>query len=318
MSATDSAPPSAEPAAAPAVSVIMNCLNGEKYLREAIDSVYAQTRADWEIVFWDNASTDRSGEIAQSYDARLRYFRGGSTIPLGAARNKALEHAKGEFVAFLDCDDIWLAQKLEKQLPLFDDPEVDLVYCDALYFNPAGRTQRLYERHPYFVGRCFAKLLVHYCLSLVTVVIRKQALARQPYWFDDRFHVSEEAELFLRLAYAGKVSMVEEPLAKYRVHSDSWTATRPHLFAKEREMMLQRFAEVIPNFAVSFQNEIAQLRARHAFSDAKQLWISGDAGAARAMLKHVSGLRAALLYLLTFSPPSLGQFIERQWNVPRH
>jgi len=57
------------------VSVIMNCLNYSKYLREAIDSVYVQTYKDWEIIFWDNASTDNSAEIARSYDRRLRYFR---------------------------------------------------------------------------------------------------------------------------------------------------------------------------------------------------------------------------------------------------
>jgi hypothetical protein len=166
------------------------------------------------------------------------------------------------------------------------------------------------------VGRCFRELLVHYCLSLVTVVIRRQALGRQPYWFDERFHVSEEAELFLRLAYAGKVSMVNEPLAKYRVHSESWTFTRPHLFEKEREMMLARFGELIPGFDRTFRDQVAHLRARHAFSAAKRLWISGEGGAARAVLKpYIRGLRPLLLYVLTFSPASLGQFLERRWNV---
>ena len=73
------------------VSIVMNCLNGEKYLRESIDSVYGQTYKNWEIIFWDNNSTDKSAEIANSYDSRLRYFKGELTISLGAARNKALE-----------------------------------------------------------------------------------------------------------------------------------------------------------------------------------------------------------------------------------
>ena len=74
----------------PLVCVIMNCYNGEKYLREAIDSVYAQSYKNWEIIFWDNLSTDSSAKIAKSYDSKLRYFVGQETIPLGAARNKAL------------------------------------------------------------------------------------------------------------------------------------------------------------------------------------------------------------------------------------
>ena len=71
---------------APLVSVVMNCYNGERYLREAIESVCAQTHQNWEIVFWDNGSTDRSASIAQGHGDRVRYFRAAQTTPLGAAR----------------------------------------------------------------------------------------------------------------------------------------------------------------------------------------------------------------------------------------
>ena len=95
---TSQNPSTAEQANQPLVSVIMNCLNSEKYLREAIDSVYAQSYRNWEIVFWDNASNDSSAEIAWSYrDGRLRYFRGETTVPLGHARNLALKHLFGQF-----------------------------------------------------------------------------------------------------------------------------------------------------------------------------------------------------------------------------
>src|ERR1035441_6876343 len=92
----------------PRVSVVMNGFNGERYLRAAIDSVVAQTFQDWELIFWDNASTDGSAEIVRSYgDARLRYFRGERTVPLGAARKLALEKVRGEWIGFLDTDDLW-------------------------------------------------------------------------------------------------------------------------------------------------------------------------------------------------------------------
>lgn len=119
----------------PLVSVIMHCLNCEKYRRDALNSAYTQTYPHGEIIFWDNASTDGSREIAQSYDNRLRYFQGDETIPLGAARHKALEQAQGEYSAFLDCDDVWMPEKLEKPPPLFDNPDVGVVCCDAVYFN---------------------------------------------------------------------------------------------------------------------------------------------------------------------------------------
>ena len=98
------------------VSVIINCFNGEKYLREAIDSVYAQTYEDWEIIFWDNHSSDCSAEIAKSYDHKLKYFLAKEHTSLGEARNLALQEANGDYVAFLDSDDKYLPDKIKVQL----------------------------------------------------------------------------------------------------------------------------------------------------------------------------------------------------------
>src|SRR3989338_4134513 len=77
----------------PLVSVIMNCRNGERYLREALDSVYAQSYTNWEIIFWDNASTDGSADIAKSCGPKLRYFKSEQSFPLGKARNLAIAEA---------------------------------------------------------------------------------------------------------------------------------------------------------------------------------------------------------------------------------
>src|SRR5829696_2506866 len=106
----------------PLVSVIMNCFNGEKYLREAIDSVLAQSYTNWEIIFWDNQSTDDSARIVRSYrDPRLKYFYAPTHLPLYGARNHAIDRAAGELIAFLDVDDWWIPSKLEQQVPLFAD-----------------------------------------------------------------------------------------------------------------------------------------------------------------------------------------------------
>src|SRR5205085_2533899 len=93
-------------ASRPTVSVIMNCFNGERWLREAIDSVFEQSYQDWEIVFWDNCSTDASAEIARGYGDRVRYFGAETRTSLGAARSLALQRARGEYIGYLDCDDV--------------------------------------------------------------------------------------------------------------------------------------------------------------------------------------------------------------------
>ena len=73
----------------PLVSVIMNCYNGQEYLEEAIDSVFGQTYTNWEVIFWDNASTDESAKIVKRFPSKIRYFRSRNKMPLGKARNKA-------------------------------------------------------------------------------------------------------------------------------------------------------------------------------------------------------------------------------------
>jgi glycosyltransferase involved in cell wall biosynthesis len=97
---------------APLVSVIMNCYNSDRYLKEAIQSVIDQTYQNWEIVFWDNRSTDQSAIIVTSFnDSRIKYFLADEHTGLGKARNAALAKSTGEYVSFLDCDDIWFSDK---------------------------------------------------------------------------------------------------------------------------------------------------------------------------------------------------------------
>ena len=124
----------------PLVSIIVNCYNGEKYLQGAINSIYAQSYQNWEIIFWDNNSNDSSAEIALSCDKKLRYYKSQSTTPLGKARTQAVSKAKGEYLAFLDCDDLWHEKKLEKQVDkIINSQDVGLVCCKANFISESGK-----------------------------------------------------------------------------------------------------------------------------------------------------------------------------------
>lgn len=124
------------------VSILMNCFNGEAYLKEAVDSVLNQTYSDWELIFWDNQSTDRSAEIYKSYvDSRLKYYYAPRHTLLYEARNHALDHATGEFVAFLDVDDWWLPEKLDSQIELFSDADIGFVCSNYL----VSRKKRIWK-----------------------------------------------------------------------------------------------------------------------------------------------------------------------------
>jgi len=292
----------------PLVSVIMNCFNCEKYLREALDSVSAQTYPHWEIIFWDNASDDGSAAIARSYDERLRYFRGDHTIPVGAARNEALKQARGEFIAFLDCDDLWLPIKLEKQIPLFADPEVGLVFSDSIYFTDAGASWVLYQNRGYCTGSCFSELLADYFLDLETVVLRARVLAEEADWFDPTFNLIEETEFFTRIARRWKLAMVPEPLAKWRIHGANLTWQKDSLFAQEKTAMLRKYEAAIPGFRSRYAREIKAFEQEIALCQAKDRWKSGDGRGARQALKAygMRNKKAWLFFGLTFLPPSLG------------
>ena len=122
----------------PLVSVVINCYNGERFLKEAIDSVYAQSYQNWEIIFWDNGSTDNSALIAKSYDERLKYFLSKETTSLGIARNMAMKKTNGKYITFLDCDDLHLPEKIAIQLEVMKKNDTVLSYGSWIEINAAG------------------------------------------------------------------------------------------------------------------------------------------------------------------------------------
>jgi glycosyltransferase involved in cell wall biosynthesis len=290
---------------APLVSVIMNCYNSDKYLREAIDSIYAQTYQNWEIIFWDNVSTDTSAAIAQSYqDGRLRYFCGETNVPLGHARNFAIEKSRGKFVAFLDCDDLWMPEKLEKQIPLFlADEKVGLVYSDTYFFNDQGFQQQLYAKKVPYRGYCFSELLNHYLISLETAVVRKSALESLDHWFDVNFNMIEEYDLFVRIGLDWKIDFSPYVLAKWRVHGESLSWKVPDRFVQETREMLEKL-QAVPKIQLNYAHDMALAWHGLALSEAKMLWKKGDGFAARRVILRSPrrNLKAFLFWVGSFLP----------------
>ena len=119
------------------VTIIMNCFNGSKYLKQSIQSVVSQSHKNWELIFWDNMSIDDSRKIFDSFkDHRLKYFKAKEHTVLYKARNLALEKASGDFICFLDTDDYWKSNKIEKQLKKFKtDSQTSIVYTNYYILN---------------------------------------------------------------------------------------------------------------------------------------------------------------------------------------
>ena len=226
------------------VSIIMNCYNGEKYLREAIDSVLTQTYKNWEIIFWDNQSTDSSAEIFNSYlDPKLKYYYALKHTLLYEARNYALENARGEFIAFLDVDDWWFPEKLEQQIRLFGDPEVGAVCSNYLIENRNKCRRWLAFKNPMPQGRVLDDLLRYYFVGLLTLIVRRKALSSPITSFDPRYHIIGDYDLVIRLASTWRLCVVQSPLATYRIHEENESSKHRELRTIELETWHAEYAK---------------------------------------------------------------------------
>lgn len=222
----------------------MNCWNGEKYLRQAIESVLVQTYENWEIIFWNNRSTDHSAEVFNSYsDARLKYFDAPKHAGLYEARNYAVEKASGDFLAFLDVDDWWMPTKLEKQIPLFSDPEVGLVCGNYWVVNEKKNRRWIRYEQTIPTGWVLNDLLTSYFAGLLTLVIRKSAFEALSYPCDPRFGMIGDLDLVVRLSMHSRLECVQEPVAFYRKHDGNETAKHLHRHVDELECWMAEMSE---------------------------------------------------------------------------
>lgn len=229
----------------PTVTVIVNCFNGAGFLAEAIRSVLAQSFQDWELVFWDNRSTDASAEVFQGFsDARLRYFLAPVHTVLYEARNFALEHARGQLVAFLDVDDWWHPDKLQEQVALFRDPAIGFAYTNYWVVNEQKSSQTLAFAPPLPQGRGVDPLLCNYAVGMLTLMVRRDLL--QAAGFDPRFLIIGDMDLVARLACSTEYRALDRPLAYYRWHGANISATSDGRKADEMQLWLEKVRDIRP------------------------------------------------------------------------
>ncbi len=292
----------------PLVSIIMNCYNGATYVRQALDSIWAQNFTQWEVIFWDNASSDASAHIAQSYGAPLRYYRSQKTLPLGEARNCALQQAQGKYIAFLDCDDIWLPHKLEQQVALMEArPHVGLVCTDTEIFNGTRSYGRIFARAKPQRGHALDALMLRQWVSMSSVLLRRDAMnsvAEYGQYFDPCLKVCEEADLFYRIAYVWSIDHIDNILTRWRLHTQSSTFFHFEQFADETLYILQKQQKLHADFTSNYAHVITELTRRAAFQHAVAQWRTGHGAAARSNLTPYtkSWRKARLFFYVTFLP----------------
>jgi glycosyltransferase involved in cell wall biosynthesis len=257
----------------PSISIIMNVRNGAATLRDAMQSVLAQTFADWELIVWDDHSTDESAKIVAGFrDSRIRYFLAPEQIGLGQAREAAIGMAYGEWLAFLDQDDIWLPRKLEQQIALTSDPRVGLVYGRVLCFFPDGEQRD----HDYFhefgalpEGRILDELLGRGCFVAMSAALLRTAAVTSVRPIPREVQITPDYYLYLAVCSNYEARAVQDVVCRYRMHSDSMT----HVYRREA---LEEGLWLVGLFGNRVPRKLQELRRSHistaiAFEDIRRL-----------------------------------------------
>ena len=217
----------------PLVSIIINCFNGEKYLDKAIKSVFNQDYKNWEIIFFDNNSSDKSCNVLSKYkDKRIKYYKSKKTYTLYKARNLAIGKTKGELISFLDVDDWWLKSKLSKQVKVFQkDQTVDILYSNVYLYNDAKKTKTLFIKGNVNSGKLTQKLLDKFEMPILSTIIKRNIFNQIK--FDNRYTIIGDLDFFVRLSLIKNITAIQEPLACYRIHDSNMTTKKIDLNIKE-------------------------------------------------------------------------------------
>jgi glycosyltransferase involved in cell wall biosynthesis len=299
----------------PLVSVVMNCYNCAQFLQEAIDSVYAQTYSNWEILLWDNASIDGSAKIAKSYDHKIKYFISDTNTPLGEARNLVLKEATGVYIAFLDCDDRFYPGKLAEQVRMMQSGDFGLCYGSADFISSEGEIfyqKVVKQKH----GQLFGSLLKHYDINMQTAMLKRSILAENNISFDVNQRFSPEYDLFMEVALNTKAVVSRSVLSQYRVHDSSLTHQSQHLIGKEGRETLARLDKKY-QISQQFGSQLRYAKAVFDFQDAVFSLQSGDVQKAKKWMYfnrffYAKSFIVSLLIMLGLSSQAILSMIGKK------
>ena len=261
--------------AVPKISVVIPCFNGEKYVAAAIRSVLAQDWPGIEIIVVDDGSTDRSAELIHDIFPGVNVMQQPNQ-GVAAARNKGIEQAKGDWIAFLDADDIWLDGKLERQWEqLQANPDVRMNYTawqvwqseepspSQAFINSLQSKANDCQYWAGASGWIYPELLLD-CVVWTSTVLAHRSVFEEVGNFDTSLRIGEDYDLWLRASRVTKILRVPQPLALYRAHAASITKSAPtrNYQGIVIQRALDRWALTSPDGTSASRAEVYRILAR--------------------------------------------------------
>ncbi len=213
----------------PLVSVIIPTYNSAHYIVEALESVFEQTFQDFEIIVIDDGSIDGTGEVLKKYGERIRFLFQDNGGP-ASARNRGIRIARGEYIAFLDADDIWLPTKLEKQVGLFHQSEhLGMVTTGVCSFDEKGVFGfSTNKRKILMEGDIARNIFLRSNVGTPTVMVRKEIFDNIGS-FEENIRQAEDDNMWIRIAAHYEVALIDEVLIKVRNHPHRMTLNKSEL-----------------------------------------------------------------------------------------
>jgi glycosyltransferase involved in cell wall biosynthesis len=207
----------------PLISVIVNCHNGEKYLKKSISSILKQKYKNYEIIFFDNKSNDKSKKIIKSFNnKKIRYFYSNKKLPLYSARNEAIKKSKGQLITFLDTDDWWEDNYLSSREKVFLDKKYDYFYCNANIFYEKKNVKKIYKKRVLPEGKIFNFLAEDYFIMISGVIIKKKIFTKEGF-FEKKYNIIGDYDFIMRISKTYNAHSTNLPLLNYRVHDSNFS-----------------------------------------------------------------------------------------------
>ena len=237
----------------PLVSVIIPAYQAAERIREALDSVFAQTYPNFEVVLVNDGSPDTEAleQAIRSYGERLIYIRQDNRGPSGA-RNTAIRAARGKYIACLDSDDIYLPEHLARLVPLLEEHALDLVYSDSYFMKDGVNVGRSFERQPQSPPVTFEKLLTEECAVTTSAVVASRQAMIDAGLFDEGYRRSEDFDLWLRMSFRGaKMDFLRQVGIEHRLHPGGLAADGYLL----KQAQIQIYKKVLGTLPVSVKQK---------------------------------------------------------------
>jgi len=217
----------------PLISVIVNCHNGAKYLKTCIKSILNQKYKNFEIIFFDNCSTDNSKEVINQFkDSRIKYHFSKKKLPLYKARNRAIKKSSGPLIAFLDVDDWWDPKYLSSKKNFFIDKSHDYFYTNISIYHEKKNNFIKYNKFDLPSGIIFDNLAKNYFIIISGLIIKKKILEKEKF-FNEKYNIIGDYDLLMRISKYANAKSFNETLIFYRVHNNNFSKLNNKMYYYE-------------------------------------------------------------------------------------